>query len=293
VVIGVAITAVLLQSAAASLSAPRDQEMFNQGKILIFDRKYDDARSVFHRVIHEFPKSPLVPQAHYYIARCFQFQGRETDAIGAYEQFLQLYPNEPFLPAEARNAVIELAATLMEKGNSDYRDRLVDGLKNAKKEVRYFAAIRTSRVHDRALTSLAVPVLREIVKSETEPELVDRARIALLRHDPNALARPQAEAPDPPKRVPTQREPSRGKPGSARMFHLVVYQSGMAEPKVELQLPVSLAQLAIAALDESARQEIRKRGIDIDNVWESLKNLGPTNILTFRDGPNTVKIWIE
>jgi hypothetical protein len=77
------------------------------------------------------------------------------------------------------------------------------------------------------------------------------------------------------------------------MFHLVVYQSGMAEPKVELQLPVSLAQLAIAALDESARQEIRKRGIDIDNVWESLKNLGPTNILTFRDGPNTVKIWIE
>jgi len=62
---------------------------------------------------------------------------------------------------------------------------------------------------------------------------------------------------------------------------------------VELNIPVSLAQLAIAALDESAKAEIRKKGIDVDNIWEDLKRLGPTNILTFRDGKNLVRIWIE
>jgi len=60
-----------------------------------------------------------------------------------------------------------------------------------------------------------------------------------------------------------------------------------------LNIPVSLAQLAIAALDESARAELRRKGVDIDNVWESLQKLGPTNILTLRDGDSLIKLWIE
>jgi hypothetical protein len=31
----------------------------------------------------------------------------------------------------------------------------------------------------------------------------------------------------------------------------------------------------------------------VDNVWEDLKRLGPTNILTFRDEESTIKIWIQ
>jgi tetratricopeptide (TPR) repeat protein len=288
------LSAVLAVAAAAPLAraeaASRDQELFNQGKILIFDKKWADAREVFRRVISEFPKSPVVPQAYYYIARCFQFQGNEVEAIQSYEHFLQLYPGEPFLPAEARNAVVELSATLIERGNPEYRNRIIDALSNPDKDVRYFAAIRSSRLKDRHIASMAIPVLREIVRNEGEPELTDRARIALLRLDPKALGKPQVEAQaDPPKR---ESKPA-SKASKERLFHVLVLQEGMAQPKVELSLPVSLAQLAIAALDESAKAEIRKKGIDIDHVWESLRNLGPTNILTFRDGPNTVKIWIE
>ena len=77
------------------------------------------------------------------------------------------------------------------------------------------------------------------------------------------------------------------------MFHVVVYRRGVSEPVVELNLPFSLAQMAVSALDESAKQEMRRRGFDVDNIWEDLKRLGPTNILTFRDGENMIKLWIQ
>jgi len=285
------VTALLCRAAMPAGTASKDQEMLNQGKILIFDRHWQEAREMFARVATEFPKSPSAAQASYYIARCYQFEGRRVEAIKAYETFLQRYPNEPFLPAEARTAVVELAASLMEQGDPGYRNRITSALASPDKEVRYFAAIRSSRIQDRQLGSIATPILREIVRKESEPELVNRARIALLRLDPKALSKP-AEAP--PEASRAARKPGEAPARrSERMFHLVVYKDGFAEPRIELNLPVSLAQLAVAALDESAKKEIRKKGIDIDNVWESLNRLGPANILTVRDGPNTVKIWVE
>jgi tetratricopeptide (TPR) repeat protein len=261
-----------------------DQTLFNDGKILIFDKNWPGARNVFERVIQEYPRSALVPQAYYYIARCYQFQGNQNEALKAYEIFLQKFPNEPFLPAEARNAVVELAASLFEKGDRTYRNQLESSLKSPNREVRYFAAIRCSQIKDSVLASMSVPVLKEIIAKETEEDLVNRARIALLRLDPAALTRKAEATPEPKKRKAKS---------DSRMFHLVVSQKGVPEPIVELNIPVSLAQLAVSALDESAREEMRKKGFDVDNIWEDLKRLGPANILTFRDKENTVKIWIQ
>ena len=262
----------------------REQTLSNDGKILIFDKKWPEARGVFERVIRDYPRSPLVPQAYYYIARCYQFQGKQQEALKAYEAFLQKFPDEPFLPAEAKGAVVELAASLFEKGNQAYRNQLVSSLKDPGREVRYFAAIRCSQLKDRTLASMAIPVLKEIVAKEAGEDFVNRARIALLRLEPAALSR-QAEAPPEPKKHEAKSD--------ARMFHLVVYEQGASKPVVELNIPISLAQLAITALDESAKRELRKKGFDVDNVWEDLKRLGPTNILTFRDEENTIKIWIQ
>ncbi len=264
-----------------------DQELFNQGKISIFDRNWDAARASFLRLIQEYPKSSVVPQAYYYMARCFQFQGNAGEALRAYETYLSKYPNEPFLSIEAKKSVVELAASMLGKGDKSYRDRLVTALSNSQKDVRYFAAIRCSRLNDPSLTSLAIPVLREIVKSETEPELADRAKIALLKLEPKALAQP-------PAKITVEKAPGKpGKTSNTKMFHLVVRKAGQTQPAVELSLPVSLAQLAVSALDESAKNELRKKGVDVNNIWEDLQRLGPTEILTLRDGDNLIKIWIQ
>jgi tetratricopeptide (TPR) repeat protein len=268
---------------AQAEEAARDQDLFNQGKILMFDKKWEEARELFQRVIREFPKSNLVPQAHYFAARSLQQQGKEEEAIRAYDEFTRRYPGDSYLLAEARNSVVDLAASLMEKGNSSYRDRIVAALGDPTREIRYFAAIRSSSLNDRGITSMAVPVLRQIIDKEKERDLVDRAKIALLRLDPNALS-PQRESPE------------RGKNEGqleTRMFHIRVYSGDATEPTVEVNLPVSFAQLAIMALDESKKMELRRKGFNVDDFWESIKRLGPTKILEIHDGKDLVKIWIE
>ncbi len=280
-----AIALILLILACRPLLAG-EQELLNQGKILMFDKKWEEARAVFQKFAADYPRSGLVPQAYFFMARCQQAQGKDEDALRAYEVFLQKFPNEPFLPAEARNAVVELAAGLMEKGNPAYRNRLVEALSDPKKEVRYFAALRCSRLNDKSISLKAVPVLREMAQNEKQRDIADRARIALLRLNPKYLSKPEIS------HEPKTLEKS-APPGSTRMFHLRVYKDGATQPTVELNIPVSLAQLAIAALDESAKAEMRKKGIDVDNVWKDLQGLGPANILTIRDGQNLLKLWIE
>jgi hypothetical protein len=282
------LSALLVFPGSGAATATKDQELFNQGKIAIFDKDWEGARGIFQKVIQEYSQSPVVPQAYYFIARCYQFQGKEVDALRSYDRFLQLYPKEPFLPGEARNSIVEIAASLMESGDATYKDRLTAALGDPNKDVRYFAAIRCSRLKDPLITSMAVPVLREIVNKESERDLTDRARIALLRLNPKEPA-PKVEEPE--RRKGEARSKS-GQPGQ-KMFHLVVYKAGVKEPSIELNLPVSLAQMAIAAMDDSAKAELKKKGVDIDNVWESIGRLGPTTILTIRDGENLIKLWIE
>jgi tetratricopeptide (TPR) repeat protein len=280
------ISVVLLSGICVSAAGGgRDQDLLNQGTVLIFERKWDQAYGVFQRLIGDFPRSPLLSKAYFYSARCLQLQGKEVEALRAYELVLQKFPNDPVLQSQSMNGVVELAASLLDRGNAAYRDRFVAGLKSPNKEVRYFTALRCGRLKDAHVAAMAIPTLREIVAKETEPDLTNRARIALLRLEPKALAREPG----------TQETREKGsEPASqTRMLHLRVYQNGNSKPVVELNLPLSLAQMAISALDESAKNEMRKKGFDVDNIWEDLKRLGPADILTLRDGEKLIKLWIQ
>jgi tetratricopeptide (TPR) repeat protein len=266
--------------------AAKDQELFNQGKVFMFEQKFDQARLAFLRLIREFPQSNLLPQAYYHSAYCLRLQKKPVEAVSAYEEFLQKYPSEPFLAAEARQAVADLAASLVAQGKSEYRARLVKALGDPEKEVRYFAALRVASLKDRDLNQKIVPILKEILAKETKAELVAPASIALLSIDPAALTKPE------------QPKPSRSAAGKSaapiRMFHLRIYEGDeKSPPKVEVSFPFSFAQLAVMALDEPTKAEIRRKGVDIDNIWESLSRLGPTNILTIRSGKHIVKLWIQ
>lgn len=269
-----------------AFDAAKDQDLFNQAKILMFDQKWEEARAAFQRLIKEFPQSAFLPQAYFHTAYCLRLQKKYEEALLAYDQFLQKYPNEPYLAGEGRKAVVELAASLVERGKSAYKNRLTQALADPRKEVRYFAAIRSSSLKDPQLNSLSVPILKEIVSKEKEQEIVNYASIALLNIDHAALSRPQVQ-----KQAKSQ---SKEAVPAVKMFHLRIFEGGEnTPPKVELTFPASFAQLVINALDDSAKAELRKKGLDIDNVWESLNRMGPTNILTIRSGPNILKFWIQ
>lgn len=228
----------------------------------------------------------LQSQSYYLSARCLQLQGKEAEALRAYELFVQKFPNDPVLQTVSTNSIVELAASLLDKGDSTYRDRVASALKSPRKEVRYYAALRCGRLNDARLGAMAIPVLKEIVEKEIEPDLTNRARIALFRLDPKILA----------KQSGTQETKKKGgnNPASQiRMLHLEIYQNGISKPVVELNVPISMAQLLVTAMDESAKNELRKKGFDVDNIWEDLKRLKPTDILTLRDGQKVVRLWIQ
>jgi len=266
--------------------ATKDQDMLNQAKILMMEQKWEAARQVFQRLIREFPQSGLLPQAYFHSAYCLRLQNKPEEALPAYELFLQKFPREPFLSAEAGKAVVDLAVSFVQQGKTIYRSRLVTALASPIKEVRDFAAIRCSYLKDRELNTLCVPILKEIIAKEKQPEIVNSASIALLRIDPAALAQPA-----PPKQ--TKGAP-RQTGAAVKMFYLQIFENGENKPPtVELNFPMDLAQMAILALDEPTKAELRKKGFDIENIWDSLKKLGPTNILTLRNGPKVVKLWIR
>jgi tetratricopeptide (TPR) repeat protein len=263
----------------------KDQDLFNQAKVLMFEQKWEEARQAFQRLIRDYPQSALLPQAYFHTAYCLRLQKKAEEALLAYDLFLQKYPAEPFFAEQAKQAVVDLAAALVDQGKTTYRSRLLTALADPKKEVRYFAAIRCSSLKDRELKDKSVPILRDILAKEKQPELLNYASISLLRIDPEALSRSQPQK--------TKSQP-RKTDAAVQMFHIRIWEGGEnTQPKVDMQFPVSLAQLAISALDESTKAEIRKKGFDIDNIWESLKRLGPTNILTIRTSGGVVKLWIQ
>lgn len=263
----------------------KDQTALNQAKILMMEQKWEDARLTFQRLIREYPQSSLLSQAYYHSAYCLRLQKRTEEALLAYELFRQKFPLEPFFATEAGKAIVELSITMVEQGKGEYRSRLVSALADKTKDVRYFAAIRCSYLKDRQLNLLCVPILKEIRAKEKQQDLVTPASIALLKIEPGALSQPEAAK-------PAKSQPKSGE--GTRMFYIQIYESGENKPPVvELKIPVSFAQLAIAALDEGTKADLRKKGFDVDNVWQSLNRLGPTDILTLRNGPKVVKIWIR
>jgi hypothetical protein len=132
----------------------------------------------------------------------------------------------------------------------------------------------------------AFPVLKTILSDEKDEDLVDRARLALLRCEPAALAPVRGSAPD--------TGPVRNGSHAANWIRVRIFEKGGSKAKVSVNMPVALAELVFKSLPDEARAELRKKGYDADNFWDRLKSLGPTEIISIEgDEGERVQIWIE
>ena len=126
-----------------------------------------------------------------------------------------------------------------------------------------------------------MPVLQQILKTETDPDLVERAKLALLRLDRAALAEASPPA-------------SRGGSGASRWIRVRIWEKGRSKPKLALNLPVFLADMVFNSLPDEARDELREEGFDAASFWERLKRSGPADILTVEgDDGERIEVWIE
>jgi tetratricopeptide (TPR) repeat protein len=263
----------LLQGYAQAQS---DETLFQEAKILIFDKEWKRAQEKLEELIGEYPDSPRVSQAVFYRAKCLKERGdREMEALKAYQDYIKRKDRSKSLTEDAETEIIDLAFELYRKGRRSYLSEIENRLSSPNRVVKYFAAIRLSQVEEKRTASKAVPVLKEIIEKERDDDIRDRAKIALLRIDPDAL-----------KDVEEQRRETK-----ALIVNIRVWKNGKMTLKVNI--PWALFDLVLGSISEEEKDLMTKEGYDIGRLRKELMEIG--EIITIEDPEEgtVIKIWIE
>ena len=277
----VALLLATLLSPAAAL-AQADAERLRAAKELFFDRHYAEAREAWQSVAAS-GRGTDAQAALYWVARCSESLGESERALGEYAAYLAARPADRTLVEEAKTSRVALAVKLARAGKRQHVGVALDALDDPSSVVRYFAALQVASLGPEA-GKPAVPVLKEILAREKDQDLVERAKLALLRLDRNALAE---AAPEGPRRT-------NGKARAAGWVRVRIYEKGVARPKVAINVPVALADLVFKSLPDDAIADLRREGYDARTFWEALKKTGPAEILTIEgDGGERIQVWIE
>jgi hypothetical protein len=275
--LALALAGLLLPAAAFPQS---DAETLRSAKALFFDRQYAEARSAWE-AIRDSGGGKDAQAALYWIARCSESLGESERALAEYAGYLGTRPSDRALAEEAKTSRIALAVKLAKAGKPRHVAIARDALSDPSRMVRYFAALQLASLGPEAGRP-AVPVLQEILAQEKDEDLVERAKLALLRVDRTAL----------PVAAPAPAARARGR--EAGWVRVRIYEKGAAKPSVSINLPVALADLVFKSLPDDAIADLRREGYDARSFWEALKKTGPAEILTVegKDGER-IQIWIE
>ncbi len=272
--IGILLAAFFLLHAYAH--AQPDKELFEEAKILIFDKEWKKAQEKLEQLMDEYPDSRWFSQAMFYRAKCLKEQGgKERDALKAYQEYIKRKDRSSSLIVDAEGDIIELAYELYEKGGRSYLSEIEERLAHSNRVVRYIAAIVLSQVEDKKVTAKAVPVLKEIIQKEKDNELRDRAKIALLRIDPDALKELEDE-------IPERR---------ALLLKIRIWTHDKLTLKIDI--PWALADLAFSSMSEEDKAELRREGYDLDTITKTLMKEGEIIRIENLEEGTVIKIWIE
>lgn len=272
--IGILLLASLLLQAYAQ--AQPDEKLFQEAKILIFDKEWKDAQEKLEDLLEKYPGSAWYSQAVFYRAKCLEERkGKELEALKAYRDYIKRKNRSKSLTEDSELSIIGLAYELYKEGKRSYLSEIEKRLSSSNRVVRYFAAIKLSQVKEKKVASRAVPVLKEIIKKEKDDELRDRAKIALLRVDPGVL-----------KDLEEERS-VRG----ARLLKIRVWKDG--ELTVKINIPWALADLALGSIKDEEKASLKKEGYDLDTIMKTLAEAGEIIYIENKEEGTIIKIWIE
>jgi tetratricopeptide (TPR) repeat protein len=254
-----------------------DEKLFQDAKILIFDKKWEEAQKNLEKLIENYPESSWYSQAVFYLGKCLQEQPRkEVEALKVYKDYIQLDEHNEQLVEESEVSIIELSFKLYDEGKKSYVKEIEKRLSSPNRVIKYMAAFKLSYARDKKTARKGLPVLMEILEKERDDEFKDRAKIAVLRVDPDAL---------------TDFEEERYE-GKAKMLKIRVYEEGKDKLKLSLDIPWALADLALAAIPQEEKESMRKEGYDLEKIIRELTRV-KGNIIEIKSEDSVIKIWID
>ncbi len=263
----------------AFLLAQADYDLFTESKILIFDKKWKQAQAKLDELLDRHPDSRYYAQAMFYKGKCLAEQkGKEADALAVYNRFLRQKDAETNLMEEAENSIVDLAVALFLRGKRSYLDDAEERLRSPNRGVRYYAAIQLSFVKDPQAQERALPILNEILEESRDDELRDRAKLAILRIDPDAYEDIDED--------PGERQ--------ARIMCIRIYKEGRSRPALKLNIPWALADLAFSAISVEDKARLRRKGYDLDRIVRQLLELKGEVLEIYDEDDGVIfRIWIR
>lgn len=258
---------------AAQTSA--EQNLWREAQVAMFDESWDDALDLLRQFQRRFPGSNRGPEAVFWEAQALQHLGEKLAAVERFGEFLKISQGPEGLRTQAQLARIELDVDLYQSGDDDQLEIAIQALQDSQPEVRHFAALQLSYVKNDRIRSKAIPVLQSILRNQGDAELRNQAAVALLRIDPDLLA-------DSPVKESTDTRVS-------AVLRVSVVENG--EVTLKVSLPLSLARMAIEALPESALGDLRKEGINPQNILEELEKSG--GLVEVESEGSRIRLWIE
>jgi len=254
-----------------------DERLFQEAKILIFDKEWREAQEKLDELLEEYPESSWYSQALFWKGKCLEEQrGKEVDAINTYKRFVLLKKRSESLAEESEIAIIDLAFKLYERGKRSHLREIETRLFSRNKVVKYYAAFKLSYIKNKKVASKGIPVLKDILQKESDTELKDRAKIALLRIDPEILRDFEEERYE----------------RKASILHIRVQNKWKKEPTFSLNIPWALADLALSAIPDEAMAELREEGYDLDGIIKEITEYRG-KVFEIKTKDSIIKIWID
>jgi len=251
-----------------------DKDIFDKTRLALFDRQWDKALTEIERLEKLFPNSSYKEQLLFYKGKCWEEKKNPGKALESYSAFMTLSTNDS-LKEEAARSVIDLNFDLYQtKNQRNYLNPIIRFLKSNRLAIQYYAAFKLSYIKNKPDAELAVPVLKKITAAEKDDELVERAKIALMRIDPKLI-----------KNI------SSSKSLENRMLAIQVYEKKSRRTSFTLRIPFAFARLALQSIPEKERGILAKEGYNIDQILDTLTR--NPEIISIDAEDIRIKIWIE
>ena len=83
--------------------------------------------------------------------------------------------------------------------------------------------------------------------------------------------------------------------GKGRTLRIRVYESGSAEAKVNVNVPLGWAKFMAPFIESKIKSKLADKGYDVDlgKIQEAIDNQEPMKIIDVQDGGDKVEIFIE
>lgn len=254
--------------------ADTPDEWYAQAKLFLFDKQWGKALEVLDRLIEEYPERKYEKPYLFYRAKSLAGLNRLPEALEDLKSYIDRSTSAT-LREDAIIEMIEINSRLYEKhGDPEYLNTTLDFLGSKERFVRYYAALELSYLPDKIVARRAVPTLKEIVNREKNEELVNRAKLALMRIDPKFLAE-------------TSREPAL----EDSLLKITVFDKAKGKFSMEISIPFALVKMALDSLPENVSREFSEQDIKLDSIMQVITE--KREVFRLETEESIVKIWLK